>query len=60
VVVEVYIQFLISGLLNMKYPLKTPVGEVLGLMYAGECLVFSLMLLPFYLLYTFLVPKKRF
>jgi hypothetical protein len=51
---------MVSGLLNIKYSLKNPLGEVLGRAYAGECLILSLLLLPVYLLYTLLVSKKKF
>jgi hypothetical protein len=42
------------------YPLTSTSGELLGLMYAGECLIFALLLLPVYIAYLFYVPKEKF
>ena len=44
----------------MMYSLTTPSGELLGLIYSGECLIFTLLLLPVYLAYIFYVPKEKF
>ena len=55
-----YLEYLISGSLNIMFSLKSPAGELLGLIYSYQCLVFALLLLPVYLLYLFLVPKEKF
>jgi hypothetical protein len=59
-VIEVYLEYLLSGSLNMMYPLTAPSGELFGLIYASECLVFTLLLLPVYLLYIFNQSREKF
>ena len=53
-------EYLISGFLNVKYALATPTGELLGMIYSYQCLIFTLFLFPVYLTYLFSVPSKRF
>ena len=57
---EVYLEYLISGILNVTHTLTAPTGELLGLIYSCECLFFALLLLPAYLIYLFFVPKDKF
>ena len=42
------------------FSLKSPAGELWGLIYSYQCLVYALLLLPVYLVYLFLVPKEKF
>ena len=42
------------------YRLIAPAGELMGLIYSLECLIFAVLLLPVYLLYLFLVPNEKF
>jgi hypothetical protein len=59
-VIEVYLEYLISGTLNIMYSLTAPSGELMGLVYSGECLVFTILLLPTYIAYLFYVPREKF
>jgi hypothetical protein len=54
------LEYLISGSLNVMYPLTSPRGELLGFVYAYECLWFTLILLPVYLAYLIAVPLEKF
>ena len=59
-IAEVYLEYLIVGIMNVLYSLDKPYGEVVGLIYAYECLCFTLVLFPIMLAYTLLMPRENF
>ena len=51
-IIEAYIEYLISGFLNYKYHFKTTNGEIIGLYFSYVCFMFTVIIMPLYLVYT--------
>ena len=57
---EIYLEYLISGVLNLISPETVTIADIASLIYAYECLFLSLIVLPLFILYSVVIPKEKY
>ena len=59
-IIEANLDYLVSGFLNIRYPLYEPAGEMIGLVFAYVSFGLTFVLMPIYLLFTLSKPLREF